>query len=446
MRVPEQDRKCYQLPNLTIKTLLLAENASLESGGEAALAVHWFRELSRQGVSVWQLSHARSRRELYRLFPADKDRLVFVEDSWLQAGLWQLGRLLPQAVALFTTGWCIRLLTQMRQRRVAQQLVREHGINVVHLTMPVSPLEPTLIRQLGVPLVIGPLNGGMRYPPGFIRRERLWVRAFMKAGRALAVTANVLLPGKSEAAYLLAANERTKRVLLGAFPEAAARIRCLPENGVDTSVWRPVSNAAVVTLAPAPVRLLFAGRLVDWKGGDLLLRAFAQAVQLSAVPLTLSIAGDGPMRRRWQALASRLGILGTRNAVPGKVFFRGWLQTEACAEHMRQAEVFVLPSLLECGGAVVLEAMATGLPVIACDWGGPADYLDATCGVLLPVGSETELINALTQAIVKLARDPDLRRAMGQAGNRKAHTQYNWAMKAQEMTNVYLQSIRARHG
>ena len=177
-----------------------------------------------------------------------------------------------------------------------------------------------------------------------------------------------------------------------------------------------------------------------------MLRAFAQAVQLSAVPLTLSIAGDGPMRRRWQALASRLGILGTRNAVPGKVFFRGWLQTEACAEHKRQAEVFVLPSLLECGGAVVLEAMATGLPVIACDWGGPADYLDATCGVLLPVGSETELINALTQAIVKLARDPDLRRAMGQAGNRKAHTQYNWAMKAQEMTNVYLQAIRARHG
>lgn len=90
--------------------------------------------------------------------------------------------------------------------------------------------------------------------------------------------------------------------------------------------------------------------------------------------------------------------------------------------------------------------MTTGLPVFACDWGGPAEYLDATCGALLPVGSEPELIEALTQAIVKLARDADSRRVMGQAGHRKAHAKYNWAIKAKEMTNTYKQAIRARHG
>lgn len=429
----------------SIKVLVISDSASLQLGGEAALAVHWFRELSRQGVEVWLLSHARSRHELLQLFPQAKRRLVFVEDSWLQAGLWQLGRLLPQAVALFSTGWCIRLLTQRRQRRVARQLVREHAINVVHLTMPVSPLEPTLIRQLGAPVVIGPLNGGMDYPPGLAHRQRGWVRAFTEVGRALAGAANTWLPGKLEAACLLAANERSRRVLSGALPEVAVRVRCLPENGVDASVWRPAPNAAVVTVSQAPVRLLFAGRLVDWKGVDLLLQAFARAVQHSAVPLTLSVAGDGPMRRRWQAMATRLGILGARDAEQGKAFFLGWLPTEACADKMRQADVLVLPSLLECGGAVVLEAMATGLPVIACDWGGPADYLDATCGVLLPVGSEPELIEALTQAIVKLGADRDLRQAMGHAGHRKALSQYNWAMKAKEMTDTYQQAIHAQH-
>ena len=427
----------------SIKTLILAENASLQGGGESALAVHWFRELTQQGVVVWLLSHARCRNELYHLFPAAKDRLIFVEDSWLQAGLWRLGRLLPLAVAVFSTGWCIRLLTQVRQNSLARQLVREHDIDIVHLTMPVSPLEPTLIRRLGAPLVIGPLNGGMSYPPGFAHRERRWVKAFITTGRASAATFNRFLTGKTEAACLLAANERTKRVLQNAFPASAASITLLPENGIDSSVWSPYVKTAVTTEKSAPVRLLFVGRLVDWKGVDLLLQAFAHAVQRSAEPLTLCVAGDGPMRLRWQAMAARLGILGARDAEQGKAFFLGWLPTEACADQMRQADVLVLPSLLECGGAVVLEAMATGLPVIACDWGGPADYLDATCGVLLPVGSESQLIEALTQAIVMLARDPDLRRTMGQAGHNKAHAQYRWGMKSKQAICIYKEILCA---
>lgn len=119
------------------------------------------------------------------------------------------------------------------------------------------------------------------------------------------------------------------------------------------------------------------------------------------------------MQRRWQALASHMGIFRSTEKALGKVFFGGWLQTRPSPSTYRHADLFVLPSLLECGDAVVLEAMATGLPVIACDWGGSSEYLDVTRGVLLPVGSETELIDALTQAIVMLARDPDLRRAMG---------------------------------
>lgn len=391
---------------------------------------------------MWLLCHARSRNELYRLFPSARGRLVFVEDHWLQIGLWQCGRLLPSSVALFTTGWCIRMLTQMRQRRVAQQLVREHGIDVVHLTMPVSPLEPTLIRRLGAPLLIGPLNGGMSYPPGFAHRESGWVRAFTKTARALAGLANRWLPGKMEAACLLAANERTRQTLLRVFPDAVGKITMLPENGVDLSVWYPAPKESAAVLPRWPVRLLFAGRLVDWKGVDLLLEAFARAVQRSSVPLSLSIAGDGPMKGDWRSLASTLGILGDADNQPGKVFFQGWLPTEACAERMRQADVLVLPSLLECGGAVVLEAMASGLPVIACKWGGPADYLDDECGVLLPVHSEPELIEALTRAMVSLAEAPRLRQAMGLAAIHKVRSHYNWTTKAKEVMDIYRQASR----
>ena len=75
------------------------------------------------------------------------------------------------------------------------------------------------------------------------------------------------------------------------------------------------------------------------------------------------------MSRTWQDMAKHLGLETT-------VKFSGFLSQPDCARRLQAADVFVLPSLFECGGAVVLEAMAVGLPVIATAWGGPLDYLD----------------------------------------------------------------------
>jgi len=367
------------------------------------------------------------------------DRLIFIEDSRLQAAIWRIGCWLPLSLSVFTTGLLIRLLTQRKQLEVARRLIDKFCIDVVHLTMPVSPLEPTLLRNLGAPLVIGPLNGGMRYPIGFAHRQARWVTSLLSAGRSAATLFNRVFPGKLQSSLLIAANDRTQRVLDRAFPGMQNRIRQLPENGVDLDFWRDTSRDRPVVDSShlRPVRLVFVGRLVDWKGVDLLLRAFASACQRCRVPLSLSIAGDGPMRQQWEQLARDLDIIASVPNEPWRVFFHGWLQPEACAQLMRQAEVFVLPSLLECGGAVVLEAMASGLPVIATDWGGPSDYLDETCGVLLPVSSEHELLDAMTSAIVGLACDRSLRDEMGHAGRKKASSHYSWRAKASQMIDIY---------
>jgi glycosyltransferase involved in cell wall biosynthesis len=112
-----------------------------------------------------------------------------------------------------------------------------------------------------------------------------------------------------------------------------------------------------------------------------------------------------------------------------------------CAAQLRRRDALVLPSLYECGGAVVLEAMAIGIPAIATDWGGPADYLDPSCGILVSPSSREAFIEGLALALVRLARNPEERLAMGRAGRRKVVEQFDWNKKVDDVLAIYRDAI-----
>ena len=144
-----------------------------------------------------------------------------------------------------------------------------------------------------------------------------------------------------------------------------ARMRVIP-NVVDPSVFHPGG-------APDPARLLTAGLLNDErKGLDLLL----QAVARSDGDLRLEVAGDGEKRGEYERLAASLGL-------DGAVGFRGLLSKPELAEAMRGSGLFVLGSRWENNPCVVLEALATGLPVVANRVGGLPELIDETNGVLV---------------------------------------------------------------
>ncbi|HUN57663.1 MAG TPA: hypothetical protein VMU41_06080, partial [Candidatus Binataceae bacterium] len=188
----------------------MAEHASLKFGGEAALPVHYYRILRRRQIPVWLVVHERTRSELQSLFPLDRDRIVFVPDTKAHLVLWRLSQLLPDKISSFTAGFLLRYLTQVAQRRELRRLLREHAISVIHQPIPVSPKEPSLIFGMDVPVIIGPMNGGMHYPPGFRKLQGRAERIALATGRWFADFMNYLLPGKRQAALLLVANERTR--------------------------------------------------------------------------------------------------------------------------------------------------------------------------------------------------------------------------------------------
>ncbi|WP_206688150.1 MULTISPECIES: glycosyltransferase [Aureimonas] len=405
------------------KVLIVSENASMMFGGEASLPWHYFTRLRGRGVDTWLVVHERTRAELARLAPEALDRIHFIPDNRFNIFCWKMGAKMPAQLGDITFGYASRIANQIEARRLVRRLVRQNGISVVHQPIPVSPREPSLMVDVGAPVVMGPMNGNMSYPPAMQARAGGTVQKILRSARALSDHVHGLMRGKREAALLLVANQRTR---MGLPPKCRGAVVELVENGIDTELWQP--GSAPASGASGDMRLLFLGRLVDWKAVDIVLEAVGRLPPQGGV--TLDIIGDGPMRQPLQALAEQLGL-------DGKVRFHGFLPQPECAAAMRNADALVLPSLYECGGAVVLEAMAAGVPVIATAWGGPLDYLDASCGILIEPTSRDDLVAGFATAIGQLASEPERRAAMGQAGRNRALRNFDWDDKISRMLVLY---------
>jgi len=418
----------------TPQILIVAPNVSARHGGEAFIPLKYFELMRARGLPVRLVTHARNRPELAGRLGPDLDRVDFLpETRWhglVARRLARRGRL-----AEILAGALLRRLDARAQDRAIRARVAAGEAEVIHQPIPVSPLIPSALHGYGVPVVIGPMNGGMTYPPGYGDLESARDRRLVALIRAGARVMNRLVPGKRRAAVLLVANARTRAAL--PCPDHP-RIETLVENGVDFDTWAAPPDTVLADTAPgalrapgdpgAALRLVFMGRLVGWKAVDITLQALARA-RAGGVAATLEILGDGSARAALEAEAARAGL-------GEAVRFAGFLPQADCAARLAAADALILNSVWECGGAVVLEAMAMGLPVIASDWGGPADYLDAECGILVSPVPRAAFADRLAAAIARLAADPALRAAMGAAGAAKVRAEYDWERKVDRMLEI----------
>lgn len=421
-----QDREGPLMPTEP-RILITADVVSGRLGGEAALPYHYYRVLRQRGYPVWLVTLSSARTELSGIFP-DDDHIVYVDDPRSRAVLWRLDRRLPPQIGRVTVGSLSRLLDMIKQRSVVRETVLRHSIQVVHQPAPVSPMEPSILFDVGAPVIIGPLNGGMDFPPNLRYRRKPVERALRSILRSASVALSVAVPGKRRAALLLVANERTRRSLP---PGSTGAVQTLVENGVDLSTWYHRDSAP---LADHSI-FVFVGRLVDWKAVDLLLKAFAKA--RTVAPMSLRIIGDGTELSSLRELAQVLGVEIGSAEQPGHVEFSGWLAQPECSAALSGARALVLPSLLECGGAVVLEAMACGRPVIVTDWGGPADYVVPDCGLLIAPDSEAAVVEGFADGMIQLSTDPGRADSMGVNGRRRVEALFDWDAKVDVMLNHY---------
>lgn len=296
--------------------------------------------------------------------------------------------------------------------------------DIVHRVTPLSPTVQSAIasrvRAAGAHFVLGPLNGGVPWPTGFDaerRREKEWLSYVRSAYK--------LLPGRSAtlgaASLILGGSRHT----LSEIP-ARWQDKCvyMPENGIDTSRF----TLRAVQDGSGPLRACFIGRLVPYKGPDMLIEAAAPLLREGL--MTIEMVGDGP-------LAPDLRALAARNGVEDAVRFHGWVEHGEVQTIAARTEIFAFPSVREFGGGAVLEAMALGVVPLVVDYAGPGELVEPGLGFKVPLGSRAEIVSGLRKTLQEiLTRRAELP-AIAERAHARVERHFTWHAKAGKVRALY---------
>ncbi len=297
--------------------------------------------------------------------------------------------------------------------------IRAGEYDIVHR---VTPLSPTIASPLakkcaraGVPFVLGPLNGGVPWPSGFDaerRREREWLSYVRSAYKAL--------PGRKatlkHASAILTGSRHTASEVPASFQNKCVFI---PENGIDPKRF----SKRAAPPESGPLRACFIGRMVPYKGPDMLLEAAAPLLQSGA--LEIEMIGDGPMLEPLKAVHSK------------GVTWRGWMAHEEVQSVLSTCHLLSFPSIREFGGGVVLEAMALGVPPLIVDYAGPGELVQSDWGMKVPLGSRDEIIASFRSALAALCEDRTPLAGLGNAAEARVQSHFIWERKAEQILQVY---------
>lgn len=288
-------------------------------------------------------------------------------------------------------------------------IIDEERFDILHFHEPLMPALPMTMLRMSTTANVGTFHAFARSNVGYYYGRPLLEPYLHHLHRAIAVS------------------EPARAFVTRYFPEVHARV--IP-NGVDTGTYFR-GLAPIRHLRDDHVNILFVGRLEKRKGLGDLLRAYR--FMQTRVPRTrLVIVGDGPLRGRFESYISR-------HRLPN-VVMAGFVPDSVKPRYYSTADIFCAPATgAESFGVVLLEALASGLPVVATEVPGYMSVLDPGKDSLTVQPKNWRELGA---SLVVLARDAELRHRLGDYALQKAQ-RYSWTSVASEVAEVYDEAIRS---
>lgn len=397
------------------RILVAAYACEPNQGSEPGVGWHWVQEIAREN-ETWVITRSNNRSVIEATQGASLNanlRFEYVD--------------LPRALTFWKrkqrgvrTYYYLWQFTALVRGYALHQRMRFHLSH--HVTF-VNASVWTFLGLLPIPFIWGPIGNNPRLPwqllPDTHARCKDTLRAFLQVlGRSLDPLYWISLIRASQ--VLLINSEVSKTFPLNWLGKHKLQVQSAI--GVDQVVsWGEK--------APTPqTEILFVGRLIAMKGAHLALDAFGALA--SKYPDTrLTLLGDGPEE---SALRSRIAGCSWQE----RVRFVAWQPLQAVSRFMGEADIFLFPSM-EGAGMVVLEAMASGLPIVCLDYGGPGTMVADKCGIKVPVQDWATTVSSLCDAMSRLVSDPNLRKEMGMRGRTHVEEHYLWSRKAAVLSTLY---------
>jgi len=316
-----------------------------------------------------------------------------------------------RSVPVRSNGSVARVALSFHLVRRVRKLLDEENFDVVHYHEPLVPSLPITVLRFHLGANVGTFHAMARRNVGYYYGRPFLKRYFKRLHAAIAVS--------------VPARDFVSRYFPGQY-------HVIP-NGIDVGRFRGCDDALPAFRTPGCTTLLFVGRLEQRKGLPVLLDAYGE-LRRRRQDVRLVVVGDGPMRWGYERYVESQGI--------PDVLFAGRISREDLPRAYAAADIFCSPaSGRESFGIVLLEAMASGVPVIASAIPGFSQVVSSgEDGLLVPPREAA----VWAVALERLIEDADTRRRMALAGIRKAE-RFDWEHVVGSVLNVYAEAgARAR--
>ncbi len=394
--------------NASTLIILIAPNVSQLMGGEGIKALQTFEYFKRAHPNTIQITHSRNREHIQDDLKL-KD-VYFVDDDAVSLFMWK-----SKVFSMGLDVWFSKKAIVLAEK-LANELGVEDADVVIHQTGPNSPILPRSISKQ-YQNSFGPINGNIHYPPVFHYRESYMGKLKRLLHFPLQKINAVIFNQLSRAEMIfVAGGERTTESLIAAGCDDVNLI-----DTIDCGIEDRILERERISHEGENLHFVHFGRLVNFKGTDLIIRALAK----TSLPVKLDIIGDGPELGHCQQLVKALGL-------SSRVSFIPWRSHGELLDSLSDYRAFILPSLADSNGIVVQEAMALGLPTICLDWGGPQLLVDNQVnGYLVPVDDEEVMLANMAACIDDLAHNGHKAERFSKAARSKAQA-WQWTAVAEE--------------
>jgi glycosyltransferase involved in cell wall biosynthesis len=421
------------MPLDTMKILIEAYACEPEAGSEPGVGWHWARQAALHGHEVHVLTRANNRESIERSLRNEPIRGLHFHyydlPGWVQRLKKHTGY-----YGLLTYYY----LWQLGVWFVIKGLSRRHTFDLAHHVTFVNDWMPSAACGTSAPLVWGPVGGSTHVMPrNLITRLPAYARRYEFVRRALQLTMWSFDPflkiTRNRASVILV---YTQEAMEGIPRKHRHKARSIIHIGVADELSysnKGTENSPPVTTGGPRLGLtiLSGGRLVHWKGLDLLIEGFARSECAKAPQARILFTGEGRYRATLEDIAQRL-------EVADRVEFLGHLPSHRdVLRLLRSCDLFALPTLRDGPPVAILEAMHAAKPVLCLDLGATRELVPPSAGIKVPFRDHDQVIDDISRELTwAQAHRADLTE-MGQRGRDHTLAVHDWGRIGDEVNAVY---------